>query len=76
MGSMCLGIPVKLIERSEREGIGEISGVQRKISLMLVPEAKVGDYVLVHAGCGMQVIDEQAAMETLEILRMIDDEIH
>jgi hydrogenase expression/formation protein HypC len=43
---------------------------------VLLPEAKVGDYVLVHAGCGMQIIDEQAAMETLEILRMIDDEIH
>ena len=73
---MCLGIPVKLIERSEFEGMGEISGVKRRISLMLVPEAKVGDYVLIHAGCGMRIIDEQAAMETLELLRLLDDEVH
>jgi hydrogenase expression/formation protein HypC len=67
---------MKLIERSEREGLGEVSGVKRRISLLLVPEAKIGDYILVHAGCGMQVIDEQAATETLELLRMLDDEIH
>lgn len=73
---MCLGIPMKLVERSEREGLGEVSGVKRKISLLLVPEAKIGDYILVHAGCGMQIIDEQAAAETLELLRMLDDEIH
>jgi hydrogenase expression/formation protein HypC len=73
---MCLGIPMKLIERSEREGFGEVSGVRRRISLLLVPEAKIGDYILVHAGCGMQVVDEQAAAETLELLRMLDDEIH
>lgn len=74
--AMCLGIPVKLIARSEREGIGDIGGVQRRISLILLPEAKVGDYVLIHAGCGIQIIDEQAAMETLELLRMLEDEIH
>lgn len=72
---MCLGIPIKLIERRGYEGIGEISGVTRKITLMLVPEAKVGDYILVHAGCGMQIIDEEAARETLELLRMLDDEV-
>jgi hydrogenase expression/formation protein HypC len=73
---MCLGIPVKLVERSEFEGMGEISGVKRRISLRLVPEAKVGDYILVHAGCGMSIIDEQAAEETLELLRLLDDETH
>jgi hydrogenase expression/formation protein HypC len=73
---MCLGVPVKLIERGECEGIGEISGVKRRILLKLIPEAKVGDYVLVHAGCGMMIIDEQAAMETLELLRLLDNEVH
>jgi len=72
---VCLGIPVKLVDRTDYEGVGEISGVKRKISLMLVPEAKIGDYILVHAGCGMQIIDEQSAQETLELLRMMSDEV-
>ena len=73
---MCIGIPVRLVERDEYSGIGEIEGVQRRISLALVPEARPGDYILVHAGCGMQVIDEQAAAQTLELLRQLADETY
>ena len=47
---MCLAIPMVLVERNEFEGVAEIDGVQRRISVMYVPEAEVGDYVLVHAG--------------------------
>ena len=71
---MCIGVPLKLLERDEYSGIGEIEGVQRRISLALVPEAKVGDYVLIHAGSGMKVIDEQAAAETIALLQKIQDE--
>ena len=71
---MCIGVPLKLLERDEYSGIGEIEGVQRRISLALVPEAKVGDYVLIHAGSGMKVIDEQAAAETIALLHRIHDE--
>ena len=71
---MCIGVPLKLLERDEYSGIGEIEGVQRRISLALVPEAKVGDYVLIHAGSGMKVIDEQAAAETIALLQRILDE--
>ena len=73
---MCIGIPVRLVERDEYSGIGELEGVQRRISLALVPEARIGDYILVHAGCGMQVIDEQAAAETLELLRTLENEAY
>ncbi len=73
---MCIGIPVRLVERDEYSGIGELEGVQRRISLALVPEARIGDYILVHAGCGMQVIDEQAAAETLELLRTLENETY
>ena len=73
---MCIGIPLRLVERDEYSGIGELEGVQRRISIALVPEAKIGDYILVHAGCGMQVIDEQAATETLELLRQLEDETY
>ena len=71
---MCIGVPLKLLERDEYSGIGEIEGVQRRISLALVPEAKVGDYVLIHAVSGMKVIDEQAAAETIAMLQKIHDE--
>lgn len=71
---MCIGVPLKLLERDEYSGIGEIEGVQRRISLALVPEAKVGDYILIHAGSGMKVIDEQAAAETIALLNRIHDE--
>ena len=71
---MCIGVPLKLLERDEYSGIGEIEGVQRRVSLALVPEARVGDYILIHAGSGMKVIDEQAAAETLAVLRKIQDE--
>ena len=71
---MCIGVPLKLLERDEYSGIGELEGVQRRISLALVPEAKVGDYVLIHAGSGMKVIDEQAAAETIALLQRIHDE--
>ena len=73
---MCIGIPVKLVERDEYSGIGEIEGVRRRISLALVLEARVGDYILVHAGCGMHVIDEEAAVETLNLLRKLEDEAY
>jgi hydrogenase expression/formation protein HypC len=47
-------------------------GLEQRASLMLVPEAKVGDYVLVHAGFAISVIDEAEANETLDLLREID----
>ena len=71
---MCIGVPLKLLERDEYSGIGEIEGVQRRVSLALVPEARVGDYILIHAGSGMKVIDEQAAAETIALLQKIQDE--
>jgi hydrogenase expression/formation protein HypC len=71
---MCIGVPIKLLERDEYSGIGEIEGVQRRVSLALLPEAKVGDYILIHAGSGMKVIDEQAAAETIALLQKIQDE--
>lgn len=73
---MCIGIPVKLVERDGCVGIGEIEGVRRHISLTMIPEATTGNYILVHAGCGMQVIDEQAAEETLCFLRELENEAY
>ena len=50
----------------------EIGGVERSASLLLTPEAKLGDYVLIHAGFAIHVIDEQEAMETLKLFQEIE----
>jgi len=60
---MCLAVPAKLISREGALGKAQVQGLRRDVSLMLLPEAKVGDYVLVHAGFAMQIIDEAAVKE-------------
>ena len=66
---MCLAIPalVKSVEGMEAEV--ELGGVSRRASIMLTPEAKVGDYVLLHTGYAINIIDEEEAEETLELFR-------
>ena len=56
---MCLAFPAKVLEIDGDLATVERSGVKRAASLMLLPETKIGDYVLVHAGFAMQIIDEQ-----------------
>jgi hydrogenase expression/formation protein HypC len=52
-----------------------VDGVKRQARLDLLPEAAVGDYVLVHAGLAIATVDEVAAQETLELLRKLADEV-
>jgi hydrogenase expression/formation protein HypC len=66
---MCLAIPSKIVVIKEGLGIIDADGVIREISLLLLDEAKVGDYVIVHAGFALHKIDEEAARESLKILR-------
>jgi hydrogenase expression/formation protein HypC len=75
---MCLAVPVKVIAIDGMEADVDIGGVERRVSIMLTPEVKVGDYVLLHTGYAINVIDEQRAKETLEIFEEIArlDEIH
>ncbi len=56
---MCLAFPAKVLKIDNELATVERAGVKREASLMLLPEAKVGDYVLIHAGFAMQVIDEE-----------------
>jgi len=56
---MCLAFPAKILEIKDDLATVERAGVKRSASLMLLPEAKVGDYVLIHAGFAMQIIDER-----------------
>lgn len=65
---MCLAVPalVKCVEGSFAQV--EVGGVERTVSIALTPDARAGDYVLVHTGFAIGVIDEQEAMETLRLL--------
>jgi hydrogenase expression/formation protein HypC len=66
---MCLAIPVLIKSIENKEANVEIGGITRRVSLWLTPEAKVGDYVLVHTGYAINVLDQEQAEETLSILR-------
>ena len=72
---MCLGIPGKIIDMYDVEGLlmGKIDfgGVVREACLAYVPEAQIGDYTIVHVGFALNLIDEAEARETLELLNEI-----
>ncbi len=66
---MCLAIPSKIVKIDNGFATIDVEGIKRKCSLMLLEDAKVGDYVIVHAGFAMQKIDEQLAKESIQTLR-------
>lgn len=68
---MCLAVPAKVIEKKDMMATVEVEGIQRDISLMLLPEAKEGDFILMHAGFAIQVIDEEEAKITSELLKEV-----
>jgi len=65
---MCLAVPMKIVESDGFMATAEMSGVRREVDLTLLPEAGVGDYVIVHAGFAISVLDEEEARQTLELL--------
>ena len=68
---MCLAIPALVTAIDGLEAEVEIGGIGRKASIMLTPEAKVGDYVLLHTGYAINIIDEEEARSTLDMFREI-----
>ncbi|MDP3063606.1 MAG: HypC/HybG/HupF family hydrogenase formation chaperone [Chloroflexota bacterium] len=75
---MCLAIPGKVISASGEEpllrmGRVDFSGVVKEVSLAYVPEARVGDYVIVHVGFAISVLDEKEAQEVFEYLRQMEE---
>lgn len=71
---MCLGIPAKIVDGPNDNQMSEVDilGVRRWVSVHMVPEAKIGDFVLVHAGFALEIISEQFAAETLELFRQME----
>ena len=68
---MCLAVPVKIVSIDGDAAETEIAGVRRRVSIALTPEVKLGDYVLLHTGYAIGVIDEAEAEETLKLLEEI-----
>ena len=73
---MCLGIPAKVIELYETRGMKmakvDFGGVLKEACMEYLPEVKLGDYTLVHVGFGLSIIDEQEALETMDLLKQIE----
>jgi len=73
---MCLAVPGKVIEINESKATIEVGNVKREVFVQLVPDVKLGEYVLVHAGCAIEIVDEEEALKTLDILKELsEDEI-
>ena len=70
---MCLAIPALIKTVKGLQAVADIDGVTREISLQLTPEAKVGDYVLLHTGYAISIIDEAEAGETLKLLKELSE---
>jgi hydrogenase expression/formation protein HypC len=74
---MCLGVPGKIVEIYDSLGLRmckiDFGGAVREACLETLPEAKVGDYTIIHAGFALNILSEEEANETLRMLREISD---
>ncbi len=76
---MCLSIPGKLIEivaeldPTFRIGKVDFEGIKKDVNLAMVPEAKIGDYVLVHVGAAISIINEEQAKETFDLIKQMGE---
>jgi len=68
---MCLGVPAKILETGDGTAVVELGGVRREISVMLVDDVSVGEWVIVHAGFAIEKLSEDAAEQTLALFREI-----
>ena len=72
---MCLGIPGKITEIYEKDALKmgklDFGGVTKEVCLAYVPEANVGDYALIHVGFAISLMDEDEAIETLELIKEV-----
>jgi hydrogenase expression/formation protein HypC len=70
---MCLAVPVKITSIEGDQADVDIGGVSRRVSIAMTPEAEVGNYVLLHTGYAINVLNEEEAQETLNLLeRMVE----
>ncbi|MFA5801449.1 MAG: HypC/HybG/HupF family hydrogenase formation chaperone [Thermoleophilia bacterium] len=68
---MCLAVPAKIVEIEGQLVTVEVGGLTRQASIVLLPDASLGDYVLIHAGFAISRIDEKEALETLHLFEQL-----
>ena len=68
---MCLAVPAKILEINGDKAIADFGGVRREIIVKLLTNVKVGDYVIVHTGFAIEILEENEALETLKLWREI-----
>ena len=68
---MCLALPLKIVSIEGNTAVGEMNGLTQKLRVDLMPELKVGDYAIVHAGFAIQRLTEKEAKENLDLLEEI-----
>jgi hydrogenase expression/formation protein HypC len=64
---MCLAIPGKVLEINGPTALVDFDGIKKKVTIALLPRAKVGSFVIVHAGCAIEELNEDAAKEALKV---------
>ena len=70
---MCVGVPAKVVKKMEYSAVVDVMGSQTTVGIIFVPEVQLGDYVIVHAGQAMSIVDEKYARESvLEWRKLID----
>ena len=70
---MCLAVPLKLIEINGNNAVGESMGMQRKLRVDFIPEPRIGDYVIVHAGFAIERLPEKQALEDIAAWEEVRD---
>ncbi|HEY5525231.1 MAG TPA: HypC/HybG/HupF family hydrogenase formation chaperone [Clostridium sp.] len=73
---MCLAVPGKVLSLEGNKGVIEIGNMKREVFMHLLPDVTVNEYVLVHAGCAIQKVDEEEAKITMDILKeLMENEV-
>jgi hydrogenase expression/formation protein HypC len=68
---MCLAVPAKVVELRGDTATVDMEGVRREVSVLLVPDIRAGEYVIVHAGFAIGKLDEREALESLKLIRQV-----
>lgn len=70
---MCVGVPAKVVTKHEYTAVVDVMGSKTTVGIIFVPEVEVGDYVIVHAGQAMSIVDEQYAKDSVVEWRKLVD---
>ncbi len=70
---MCLAVPAKVVEIKGENGVVNLGGIKKEIMFTFTPEAKIGDWVLMHTGFALNIISEEDALETLKLFEELEE---